>query len=627
MATGMTWAGTAGDDTRVGGVNDDTVNGGAVHFRAVCGQEWGMRAMRHLALAAMVAAGLALAGCGGSSKKPTTPSEPADGMPPAQPEQTPVEKAKAAVTTANAAEMAAIAARMEADKQLAEAKKKGVYDIYSTGGDSSMVRANAEAVKAAKAAAEKALADAKAEKMKIDEALKALNALPADTPGLAAQKKVVMGQAEKAAAEIKAIEKTLTGGTDTFAGLISSVDTEAKIKDRAGEAPAGASETSSRPARRMLAALGPADTASASGGYGAKNSGTFIARPTGDLTELPSSVPPTKVIPNTPDDDNDPESTDPGRSMFYHKYDDGELPAGVMTWEQIAGAGNLVKKAFGTDNMDVDVLPLAGMPLSALTDSSGTTVTAMPTFTDGKAESQYYKGVKGTLYCQGTCNVEGGNLTGNLFFKAAGPSDDGNAGSYRYYWMEPANSHYTQYQAYVRYGYWLYETGNTTGVAVLANSPARDRGNLDTDAALPATATYKGNALGLSVLKTFTAGEHTGQKSAQFTADVTLNAKFGAAGARKLGGTVNNFMGNAVDPNWSVKLAEVTNDRFDVYQAATTGSSGGTAHDKLGLWSAEPFSQDGIGRPAGIMGNFNAHFSNGHAIGAFSTRMQTETTE
>ena len=64
MATGMTWAGTTGDDTGVGGVNDGTVNGGAVHFRAVCGQEWGMRAMRHLALAAMVAAGLALAGYG-----------------------------------------------------------------------------------------------------------------------------------------------------------------------------------------------------------------------------------------------------------------------------------------------------------------------------------------------------------------------------------------------------------------------------------------------------------------------------------------------------------------------------------------------------------------------------------
>ena len=193
MATGLTWAGTTGDDTRVGSVNDGTVYGGAVHFRAVCGQEWGMRAMRHLALAAMVAAGLALAGCGGSSKKPTTPSGPADEMPA---EKTPVEKAQMAYDDARAAEMAAMGFRKEADRLLAEARKKGVYDIYTVGGDSSMVRANAEAVKAAKAAADQALADARAEKMKIDEALKALNALPADTPGLAAQKEVVMGQAQ-----------------------------------------------------------------------------------------------------------------------------------------------------------------------------------------------------------------------------------------------------------------------------------------------------------------------------------------------------------------------------------------------------------------------------------------------
>ena len=617
MATGLTWAGTTGDDT---------VNGGGVHFRAVCGQEWGMRAMRHLALAAMVAAGLALAGCGGSSKKSAMPAD--DGMPPAQPEQTPVEKAKAAEMAADAAEMAAMEARKAAEAQLAEAKKKGVYDIYSTGGDSSMVRANAEAVKAAKAAADKALADAKAAKMKIDDALKALNALPADTPGLAAQKEVVMGQAEKAAAEIAAIEKTLTGGTDTFAGLLSSVDTEEKIKNRAGETPAGALQESTRPARRMLYALEHKETARSSGAYHGNAMLTTSRRPSGTFSG--ARLPPTKVVAGTPSSVSSSDSV--GRSMFYHRYDDGELPAGVMTWEQIAGAGNLVKKAFGTDNMDVDVLPLAGMPLSALTDSSGTALTTYPTLTGGMLADQYYKGIKGTLYCQGTCNAEGGKLTGKLFFKAADEFDDGYAGNYRYYWMLPTNSHYTQYQAYVRYGYWLYETGSTTGISTMANSPAQYQGIVAASTTLPNTATYKGNALGLSVLKTYTAGEHTGQKSAQFTADVTLNAKFSAT--PKLGGTVDNFKGNAVDENWSVKLAEIATLFHEpsgtggtVTNGLATGSAGAGAHDKPGEWLANPFSQDGVGRPAGFLGVFNAHFSNGHAAGGFSTRMQTETTE
>ncbi len=566
-----------------------------------------MRTMRHVALAAMAAAGLALAGCGGGGGKKA--AAPMDGD--QQMEMTDAQKAQAAYDAAGTAEKAAMDARKTAEAQLAEAKKKGVYDIYSVGGDSSMVRANAKVIMDAKAAADKALADAKAALTAAEKALTDLNALPAGTTGLAAQKKVVTGQIETVKAEIKAIEKTLTGGPQTFAGLLSPVDTEAKIKNRAGETPAGGLKTSTRPARRMLHALEPADTARAGGNYDARVSAMYTETPT-------AAPPPTKVVlPSTSDQDH---TDNTGRSMFYHRYDDGELPAGVMTWEQIAAKdGMLVKKAFGADNMDVDVLPLAGMPLSALTNSSGKALDAYPT---DLSEDQYYKGVKGTLYCQGTCSAPGDKLTGKLFFKAADEFDDGYAGNYRYYWMTPRNSHYTTYHAYARYGYWLYETGSTTGVTVLANSPAGYRGDLTKNAALPATATYKGNALGLSVLKTFTAGEHTGQKSAQFTADVTLNAKFGDAGERKLGGTIDNFMGNAVDEDWSVELAETAQDDLTVYRGVTTGSRGASAHDKTGLWDSGPFNKDGIGRPAGILGVFNAHFSNGHAIGAFSTRIQ-----
>ncbi len=583
-----------------------------------------MRTMKYVTLAALAAAGLALAGCGGGSKKPVA-------MGNQQMEMTDAQKAQAAYDAAAAAEKAAMAAEQVAKMQRDAAKKASPTErIYSTGGDSSMVRANAEAIKAAKAAAEKALADARAEKMKIDEALKALNALPAGTTGLAAQKKVVDQQSKDVAAQIKLIEGYLTGA-GSIAAYLSSVDTEAKIKNRAGETPAGLLRESTRPARRMLYAFQLAETARASGAYESRIMGSYVRRPTGDLAAgRGSAMPPTKAITTGENDDR--------KSMFYHRYDDGELPAGVMTWEQIAAKdGMLVKKAFGTGNMDVDVLPLAGMPLSALTGSDGTALTAYPTLTGGMLADQYYKGVKGTLYCQGTCNAEGGKLTGKLFFKAADEFDDGYAGSYRYYWMTPRNSHYTTWNAYVRYGYWLYGTGgsanaNDTGIIVLANSPALYQGNVAASTTLPNTATYKGEAFGLSALKLYTAGEHTGQRSARFTADVTLKATFSAA--PKLGGTIDNFMGNAVDEDWSVKLAEIATSFHapsstggDVDEGVATGSIGGTDFDKIGRWRARSFSQDGEGRPAGFLGIFNAHFSNGHAVGAYSTRMETETAE
>ncbi len=574
-----------------------------------------MGIMKYVTLAALAAAGLALAGCGGGSKKPVA-------MGNQQMEMTDAQKAQAAYDAAAAAETAAMTARKTAEAQLAAVKKaveppQFAQQIYYTGGDSSVVRTNAALVKDAKAAADKALADAKTALTAAEKAQTDLNALPAGTTGLAAQKKVVMGQIETVKAEIKAIEKTLTGA-GTIGDYFSRMDTEAEIKDRAGETLATAgfdNATSSRPARRLLNTLSPADSArpgsTRTGGYDGRGGvNQYNRRPTNSYGDSDGARPPTKVIATGEVADR--------RSMFYHKYDDGELPAGVMTWEQIAAKdGMLVKKAFGTDNMDVDVLPLAGMPLSALTNSSGTGLTTYPT---DISEDQYYKGVKGTLYCQGTCSAPGGKLTGKLFFKAADEFDDGYAGNYRYYWITPRNSHYTTWNAYVRYGYWLYGTGTTTGVSVLADSPAGYRGFTGVSVTgLPATATYKGEALGLSALKLYTAGEHTGQKSARFTADVTLNAKFGAD--PKIEGKIDNFKGNAVDEKWSVKLAQTKHADFDA-EGLATGSSGSTAFDKPGSWQGNPFSQDGVGRPAGYMGVFNTHFPNGSAAGAFSTRIQ-----
>ncbi len=332
---------------------------------------------------------------------------------------------------------------------------------------------------------------------------------------------------------------------------------------------------------------------------------------------------PTKVVRgSTATDKND------GRSIYYHKYDLRGLPDDAMTWEQIAGADNLVKKAFGTDNMDVDVLPLAGMPLSVLTGSGGTAVTALPTFTNNKADT-HYMGVKGTLHCQDTCSVDGGNLTGSLYFQKAGEEVPDSS---LYYQKKLGNSHYTAYVAYARYGYWLYETGGDFGIRLFAHAPTGYSGDVTEKAGLAKTATYEGEALGLSVLKTYTAGEHTGQKSGQFTADVTLNATFEVGAAKtKMGGKIDNFMGYAVHEDWVVTLQEKESSSagqgsFDEGVAQGGALFGGEV-PQAGVWQAETYSQDGVGRPPGAIGTFNAHFANGHAAGTFATRMKTETAE
>ncbi len=440
-----------------------------------------MRTMRHVALAAMAAAGLALAGCGGGGgKKPSTAMGGDQQM-----EMTPVEKAKAAYDAAAAAEKAAEDAAKTAKMKRDEAKEKDAYDIYTTGGDSGVVVNNAAAVTAAKAAAEKALADAKAALTAARKAQTDLNAV-SGTPGLAAQKEVVGQRIKDVEAQIKRIE----GYLRTINGYAGRVDTEAKIKNRAGETPAGPARGNN--ARRVLEMLQPFDASSPGGRNNRAKIEARWNRRASNIEDLIGKIPTKRIAPTTATD------TSPGRSKAYLKYDLRGLPEDAMTWEQIAGEGNLVKKAFGTDNMDVDVLPLAGMPLSVLTSSGGTAVTKLPDFTGGKADAQYYMGVKGTLHCQGSCTVDEGKLMGSLFFQKAGEEV---ADSTLYYRMKPTDAHYTPYGAYARYGYWLYETADSIGIRLFAHAPTAEYGDITEKAGLAKTATYDGEAFGLSVLR------------------------------------------------------------------------------------------------------------------------------
>ena len=81
-----------------------------------------------------------------------------------------------------------------------------------------------------------------------------------------------------------------------------------------------------------------------------------------------------------------------------------------------------------------------------------------------------------------------------------------------------------------------------------------------------------------------------------------------------LGGTVDNFQGNAVDPAWSVELVEAATS------TGTVTSGVAVASGRNGLWTADSYAADNVTRAEGIFGGFNAHFTGGHAAGAFATR-------
>jgi hypothetical protein len=207
---------------------------------------------------------------------------------------------------------------------------------------------------------------------------------------------------------------------------------------------------------------------------------------------------------------------------------------------------------------------------------------------------------------------------------------------------------------YLSFGYWVQATekdGETTygvstfygGKQVFTGSQA----NLDASmAALEGSATYKGPATGMFVLKTFTLGDDnrpvaTPSSSGQFTADAALTANFGGdqfghESNYEIDGTVSNFRdgsGGMIDENWEVELmdaefAPVGQDTpssgfTTTFDAKTSTGKGSTAGQWNGGFFGDPAADptDNVDMtddyPNSVAGEFNGHFDNGHVIGAF----------
>ncbi len=281
------------------------------------------------------------------------------------------------------------------------------------------------------------------------------------------------------------------------------------------------------------------------------------------------------------------------------------------TWEEIitAGGGTVqeMRVATGTDDTNpVRAASIAGMTL----DSTQTATTADEFEEDGLEVAATYKGIAGTAFCQGEdCRVEtvtdtdARKFAGSWYFTPAAPMT--------WYIRASAEDDYAEETLFVRFGHWL--TSETTdGVTTwTVNRYAYTGGattpELGVDEDLDGTAEYTGDAAGMSVYKS---GDDI--DSGAFTATVNLTATFGATPTVK--GTVSNFDGTAVNTGWDVELLSMP------LGTVAPGTPGTTVTDgQDGEWTGQAYGPADA-RPEGIFGGFNAHFSDGHVAGAYSTR-------
>ncbi len=226
-----------------------------------------------------------------------------------------------------------------------------------------------------------------------------------------------------------------------------------------------------------------------------------------------------------------------------------------------------------------------------------------------------YMGIPGSIACLAgeTCSYDStGKITGAVNFTPSSQTTLWAQQTYGGDYMSVTNA--------ATYGHWL----NTAGTAVMLHANSLSTSLDWTRAATSTTVTtakYTGKAGGYSEKTTGTGAAAT-RASGTFTADVTLNASFGAADAdARLGGSISNFAGGAhVDTDWYVSLAEQTDasDGFAAGTVATNMNQAGREDAISGGWQAFGYGE-ATKNPSGFVGIFSAGFDNGSAAGSFET--------
>ena len=193
---------------------------------------------------------------------------------------------------------------------------------------------------------------------------------------------------------------------------------------------------------------------------------------------------------------------------------------------------------------------------------------------------------------------------------------------------------------YLHYGFWVKKklkdgavseyqdvqtfAGSSLDVTTSTEMNAIDGPGSDTGL----TATYEGNAAGVYGHKTLTAsGAEDVVSSGTFTADVSLTAYFGTLTSvasdkhNSIEGMVSGFvLSGGQANNWEVKLDTAAITSSDAtFLGTEMAKGGGAAANWNGTFHGSP---TGTGAPPVAVGEFNAHFMNGHVAGAFGTRLK-----
>ena len=300
------------------------------------------------------------------------------------------------------------------------------------------------------------------------------------------------------------------------------------------------------------------------------------------------------------------------------------------TWEDIVGSSNISDMRIDTD--DIAAGTTVVVPAASIAGMVATSITGFDMNTsmgNGVEHDGTYDGISGIIFCAGvdcgtTTKTDGTFLFGSWYFTPNEPDisyvdDPDNTGQFMVETM------------FARYGYWLADGIGGTIIHTYAVSGANQmdldvttvhRGP-DATTLTDTSAVYRGDAVGLSLHKEVNSDGMVlpgTLVSGQFTAKVELTAAFNQTDPT-LGGRVYNFQGaggtgyDNVDSDWEVNLLS------GVFAGATLddGTASANSSPNAGVWSAAGYGPS-RGRPEGIFGTFNAHFSDGHAAGAYTTR-------
>ena len=341
---------------------------------------------------------------------------------------------------------------------------------------------------------------------------------------------------------------------------------------------------------------------------------------------------------------------------YQDYYASGAAGEGLAGIDSITDndAGNVITFAADVSSvsMHIDVAKFPSVEHQTLTFDDDPDTTGDDE--DENALMGNYHGVPGTYNCGGTtagvCTVttnSDGEITtlgGTWTFTPDELEEDADA-----YMVAGV----TRDPDYLTFGYWVRTFYNEDGEMAYAFSAfadgARDYGDVSS---VEGTAEYSGSATGLYMIKDFASdGKKSPRTGGQFTADVMLMANFGGDDVARslqnsISGTIDNFMdayGNSIDDSWMVKLnrGDNTDDDMDMNDAANIGTSDGAitgttmgmgsgGNGTAGTWSgmlhgADDTTTTAVNEPPNsVSGMFDAHFTNGHARGAFGANMVEE---